>query len=424
MKRGIIYLKNQAVRNISQIASIAEVTLKMKKQWKNYFEESSYMKNFVLENSMISINRSILEMQKQWKSQFETLNYIKNYEFIHPMGSVGKSIVQIQKQWKNQFSVLNNIQVNGINTIVLQMQEQWKKQFEVIGYINNHMPGGTLNNLIKVTSDSVNMISKIHKQLNIDLKDIKINVDGSVDNADKIFDFNADDLKDEIDKEKSVISTDKDKLNFIANVILFIFLFIVSIDMQIKSTSINLEDSSISQDVNEKLVNLNKDLEYGLDNVLKFSKFAFILSGTSLKAINNFASNNPLIYDFIKVIICKIYSEIKRLRERKSSSYEILNDRKRNIKFLKREICLLVKKKYDDETIEKLFCSNFRLVNHKSLDVRTGRSIKSPIIYRLSLGDTVIIIDKRKNWTKVKFTGKDDYDYEGWVFTRYISRFD
>ncbi|WP_279146436.1 hypothetical protein, partial [Clostridium tyrobutyricum] len=365
-------MKNQAVRNISQIASIAEVTLKMKKQWKNYFEESSYMKNFVLENSMISINRSILEMQKQWKSQFETLNYIKNYEFIHPMGSVGKSIVQIQKQWKNQFSVLNNIQVNGINTIVLQMQEQWKKQFEVIGYINNHMPGGTLNNLIKVTSDSVNMISKIHKQLNIDLKDIKINVDGSVDNADKIFDFNADDLEDEIDKEKSVISTDKDKLNFIANVILFIFLFIVSIDMQIKSTSINLEDSSISQDVNEKLVNLNKDLEYGLDNVLKFSKFAFILSGTSLKAINNFASNNPLIYDFIKVIICKIYSEIKRLRERKSSSYEILNDRKRNIKFLKREICLLVKKKYDDETIEKLFCSNFRLVNHKSLDVRTG----------------------------------------------------
>ncbi|MGH4125294.1 MAG: SH3 domain-containing protein [Clostridium sp.] len=55
--------------------------------------------------------------------------------------------------------------------------------------------------------------------------------------------------------------------------------------------------------------------------------------------------------------------------------------------------------------------------------MKASNNIKSSIIYKLSLGEIVTIIEKNRKWTKIQFDGKDNCNYMGWVFTRYINRF-
>jgi uncharacterized protein YgiM (DUF1202 family) len=66
--------------------------------------------------------------------------------------------------------------------------------------------------------------------------------------------------------------------------------------------------------------------------------------------------------------------------------------------------------------------SNYRVVSVMSyLNVRTKPSLKSKVIFHLTSGDLVEIINKQKNWTLIK---KYDSEYEtiiqGWVNTRYL----
>ncbi|WP_423237217.1 SH3 domain-containing protein [Clostridium tetani] len=59
----------------------------------------------------------------------------------------------------------------------------------------------------------------------------------------------------------------------------------------------------------------------------------------------------------------------------------------------------------------------------KNVKVRTNNTVKSPIVYKIkNIGEVVIILEKRRNWTRIKFDGEDNKTYIGWVFTRYISR--
>ncbi|KLE08796.1 hypothetical protein AF80_08100 [Aliarcobacter butzleri L355] len=66
--------------------------------------------------------------------------------------------------------------------------------------------------------------------------------------------------------------------------------------------------------------------------------------------------------------------------------------------------------------------SNYRVVITKSyLNVRTKPKLKSKVIFHLSNGDLVEIINKQKNWTLIK---KYDSEYEtiiqSWVNTSYL----
>lgn len=64
---------------------------------------------------------------------------------------------------------------------------------------------------------------------------------------------------------------------------------------------------------------------------------------------------------------------------------------------------------------------SLRVITGNNVNVRTQPSIKSKAIDKLYLNDTVEVIEKKKNWTKVSYevgTAK----IEGWIFTRYTKK--
>lgn len=77
------------------------------------------------------------------------------------------------------------------------------------------------------------------------------------------------------------------------------------------------------------------------------------------------------------------------------------------------------------ETDKKYLLNTYRFVSCDSLNVRVSNSIKSKSIYNLSRGSVVKIIKKQKHWTKVEYKNEDEtVIIIGWVFARYINRFD
>lgn len=74
---------------------------------------------------------------------------------------------------------------------------------------------------------------------------------------------------------------------------------------------------------------------------------------------------------------------------------------------------------------KKYILNTYRFVNSNVLNVRTKNTVKSRVIYSLNRGSVVRIINKQKNWTKIEYKNEDEtVVITGWVFTRYISRFD
>lgn len=66
--------------------------------------------------------------------------------------------------------------------------------------------------------------------------------------------------------------------------------------------------------------------------------------------------------------------------------------------------------------------SNYRVVFvERYLNVRIKPKLKSEVIFHLSNGDLVEIVNKQKNWTLIKkYNSENETVIEGWVNTRYL----
>ena len=96
----------------------------------------------------------------------------------------------------------------------------------------------------------------------------------------------------------------------------------------------------------------------------------------------------------------------------------------KNINIDKKVKQQIVKNAKEDNVVNKEYIFNtYRFVSTDVLFVRSNKSIKSYKIGELKYGDVVTVLNKSKNWTLVEYSENDCY-IKGWVFTRYISRFD
>lgn len=67
---------------------------------------------------------------------------------------------------------------------------------------------------------------------------------------------------------------------------------------------------------------------------------------------------------------------------------------------------------------------NYRFVKAKTLAIRENPKSTSRVITRLSLGSTVELIRKEKDFALVAWKGKDsEAEIQGWVFARHLARF-
>jgi hypothetical protein len=130
--------------------------------------------------------------------------------------------------------------------------------------------------------------------------------------------------------------------------------------------------------------------------------------------LDDAASQHPVLAKIIIFILLPIIINIytsKYFTESTVTNHNFL------VKQIKKEV---QKKPYDRALINQ-----FRFVSSNTLNVRSKDSTKSKIIGNLYLGDIVQIVEKKKNWSLVKHTDKDaEVIISGWVFTRYIQKFD
>ena len=128
--------------------------------------------------------------------------------------------------------------------------------------------------------------------------------------------------------------------------------------------------------------------------------------------IDNAARHNPIIAKIIIFILLPIIINIittKFFTETKSKNNPLIQQIKQEVRIINNDSNIL---------------NQLRFVSSSSLNVRSGNSTKKRIIGKLYFGDVVKIVEKKKNWSLVQY--RDDSDeiiIIGWVFTRYIKKF-
>lgn len=84
-----------------------------------------------------------------------------------------------------------------------------------------------------------------------------------------------------------------------------------------------------------------------------------------------------------------------------------------------------VKQAASDTVGDLRLLSDYRYVATQSLMIRSSASAKSPVMGQLHFGQTVHVLQKNKDFTLVSWTSPDHASsVQGWVFSRYLKRFD
>lgn len=65
----------------------------------------------------------------------------------------------------------------------------------------------------------------------------------------------------------------------------------------------------------------------------------------------------------------------------------------------------------------------YRVISRRELTTHSHASSSSPAVANLQLGQVVVLLEKRKDWSRVAWRADDDSSaLQGWVFTRYATR--
>lgn len=149
--------------------------------------------------------------------------------------------------------------------------------------------------------------------------------------------------------------------------------------------------------------------------------------------IEMYFSGRPIMFFIITTIILPtMITQLEELNENSlktfvSISKSITENYSTDNQLVNKNIKKDISKELNNtkEADKKYLLNTYRFVNCDSLNVRVSNSIKSRSIYKLNRGSVVKIINKQKNWTKIEYKNEDEtVIIKGWVFTRYINRFD
>ena len=156
-----------------------------------------------------------------------------------------------------------------------------------------------------------------------------------------------------------------------------------------------------------------------------FQKSSLEGTGSLEESINNLVNEirnqkDPLtqkilVYFVYPLIIIVIASFINPVVDHHVKSY--LNADKRA---LAKELKANVNATVDNKGV----LNSLRYVSDDVLNVRTSAAVKSETIGYLRFSSTVLVIEKRKNWTLIEWHDPEtDAQIIGWVFSRYLAKF-
>lgn len=118
-----------------------------------------------------------------------------------------------------------------------------------------------------------------------------------------------------------------------------------------------------------------------------------------------------LVYPIIVALIFSIVNPIADFYIKDSLSAEKLELKK-------------IKKHILAATENVVTLDSYRLVSREFLDARANPSARSQAFRRLYRGQVVVLIEKRKDWSLVAWSDDEsEVAVQGWVFSRYLSKF-
>uniref|UniRef100_UPI0039E9B0A7 SH3 domain-containing protein n=1 Tax=Clostridium perfringens TaxID=1502 RepID=UPI0039E9B0A7 len=167
-----------------------------------------------------------------------------------------------------------------------------------------------------------------------------------------------------------------------------------------------------------------------IENSLELKETNEILNDSELNIeqklysiIEKFKSKHPMIVIFLTIFIfSSVQSYIEDIgKDIIKGCIEQFKSDESNIN-IDRKVKKTVVKEMEDENKEQIL-KTYRFVDTDVLFVRSNKSIKSKKIGELRYGSLIKVLNKNRNWTLVEYSENDCY-IKGWVFTRYISRFD
>jgi hypothetical protein len=134
--------------------------------------------------------------------------------------------------------------------------------------------------------------------------------------------------------------------------------------------------------------------------------------------IDNFLTTigkqHPLI---IKIIVFILLPFLINVYSNKYYSDSVNNNQAQLIRNIKTEV--------NKFQLDPHFIGKYRFVATRQLNVWSRGTTKSRLLGKLYFGQVVRIIQKNKNWTLVEYHNEtEEVVIKGWVFTRYIKRFD
>jgi ribosomal protein S17E len=189
--------------------------------------------------------------------------------------------------------------------------------------------------------------------------------------------------------------------------------FLKSIDPVDKSRLIRI--------VEDDMLLKQESSEISLSEV--FSEFESV---SSPEEITNFIKNHPLfafvlkrLLNFIEALLHNIIIAVYIMPQ---FNFDYANRQKDQPE--KYVTPKTIKQDVKSLSIDRSLLKNLRFVNVEVLKVRAGKSVRSMIIDRLKLGQTLEVLSKNKDWAYVRYQNCDDEILEGWVYKKYIQKFE
>lgn len=172
------------------------------------------------------------------------------------------------------------------------------------------------------------------------------------------------------------------------------------------------------------------DIESTLDEVVVDLDSNISIQQKIFNILEKFKSANPiivlLIYFFILSPLQSAYDDAVLNLITSNTKTTITEFNTSATKVVEKNIKVVVNNVLNvnvDSDVEKnQILNKYRYVNTNELIIRKNKSVNSKPLYTLEFGQVVKLLYKNKNWTLIEYTD-DGNNIQGWVLTRYISRF-
>lgn len=334
------------------------------------------------------------------KDEFDYLGTQRMIELTSPAVKIAERYNAILKPISANFI---NRQLIDITQPILEVHNQWSKIYDSLGIgtilestnrINELINSSAMIGLNSAMQDTLRPTTLLQGSMKSMLEGVSIGFDYTTIKTLQSLSIDVSKVQEEIQRNLNVFRGID---------------WSVIIDLQ------DLEEFDIDNSIDEIIV----DIADGISFQQQIVEFA-----------NKFRIKYPIIFYFILVFVWSpiqsaINDEVLNIikgttapivQEVKTTNY---NNVEKNIKI---EVNNILNINIESKEVKDDILKTFYYVSTNKLVIRQRNRIKSKAIYTLEFGQVVKVLHKNRNWTLIEYI-KDESIIQGWVFTRYLSKF-